>query len=539
MSANTGILNPLDEDQKKGEVPTPEPTLEKNHHTENTAHSSERCLALSQLPFPLLLVQPSGKIEEASAQACQLLQYQKAELVELNWNSLTPEADHQGLKILLEDAFRAEHDQPKEFRFETTFSTQNGKEIPMEVIATAMDVEEIKLIACYLVNLSEKKHMERQLFQSQKMEAVGQLARGVAHDFNNFLQVILGHTHLSLMDVPEDSSLHSDLRNISAAASKASQLVSQLQTMGRKHSLQPAVYDLKQSMRDLLSILQRVLGDSIELTLEINESTGIVYADIVSIEQVIINLAINARDAMPSGGHVTISLQPFLADRLFCESNDWAGIGRYIHLSFSDDGPGIPEDVLERIFEPFFTTKPADQGSGIGLAMAYGILRQHKGAILANSTVGKGTTFEIFLPTTDQPLTQEEVAFPKEQPTVAGTILFAEDNEDVLQISTRILEEQGYHVLSAHNGAEAIRLFDNNIETIDLVVLDVFMPEKNGDEVLSHIRSHRPGLPTILTTGHGTQVLPNLNTSQIEVDWMKKPFGRSLLLSKVERGLAR
>ncbi|MDH4249034.1 MAG: PAS domain-containing protein, partial [Deltaproteobacteria bacterium] len=393
-------------------------------------------------------------------------------------------------------------------------------------------------IGVIITDISKLRLTETQLRQAQKMEAIGQLAGGIAHDFNNLLQVILGYTLLlrARTDLPKESM--DPLSAIQTASSRAAELTQQLLGYSRQQTLRRRVVDLNDLIAQQMRMVQRVIGESIELTFRPQARKAIVNVDSGAIEQVLLNLCLNARDAMPKGGSLILKTGTLLADARFCNANSWARSGEYVTITVQDTGVGIPKEHLERIFEPFFTTKEIGKGSGLGLSMTYGLLQQHDGYITAHSEHGVGATFVVYLPQSKEiPLVGLEAPVaPK--PQGRGTLLVAEDDPRVLMLVQTILKQAGYEVLSVSNGEEAVSLLQRSGHSIDLALLDVVMPKLGGREVFKHIQTHHPGLPVVFSTGYSADMLDAEFLKQHEVTIIHKPYDPASLLQVVQKSIA-
>ena len=380
----------------------------------------------------------------------------------------------------------------------------------------------------------EKKRLEEQLRQSQKMEAVGQLAGGIAHDFNNLLQAILGYTELGLADIPSEESLRQDFEQIQKAAERAATLTRQLLAFSRRQLLRPVDVALNEIITDLSKILLRVIGEHIELKLNLGRALPFIHADTGTLEQVLMNLCVNARDAMPDGGELTLATQEAHIDAQTALDHHWATEGHYVQLSVTDSGIGMQSDVLERVFEPFFTTKEAGKGTGLGLAMVYGIVRQQDGLVRVRSQPGHGTTFDIYLPIVENALkVDEENGTDRTTARGTETLLLAEDEEIVLTLASRVLKENGYTVLTARDGEEAVRVFEANADTITLAVLDVVMPKMSGRGVHDRIKAMRPDIQVLFSSGYNTDAVHSRFVAEEGLQIIQKPYAPTDLLRKV------
>ncbi|MFN2455853.1 MAG: PAS domain S-box protein [Pyrinomonadaceae bacterium] len=366
---------------------------------------------------------------------------------------------------------------------------------------------------------------EEQLLQAQKMESIGTLAGGVAHDFNNLLTAILGNTQLGMRKLPEDDPLRPRLIEIEKAANRAAALTRQLLAFSRRQRLERKGLNLNETINETLKMLQRIIGEDIEVRFNAAGNLSTIYADPGQIEQVVMNLAVNARDAMPRGGRLAIETNNIVLDAEFCRRYPDCKPGKYAQLMVSDTGTGMDAETRARIFEPFFTTKEVGKGTGLGLSMVYGIIKQHEGLIHVYSEVGHGTTFKIYLPIEEKKVANQETEAAL-APMRGGTetILVAEDEEALRELAQSILEELGYRVILAQDGAEAIEMYETSREKIDLVLLDVMMPRMGGYEAYERMRSLRSDIPVIFMTGYGTEQMQSKFIEASDAPIIQKPY---------------
>ena len=379
-------------------------------------------------------------------------------------------------------------------------------------------------VGVILSDLTEQRQAEFQLLQSQKMEAIGQLAGGVAHDFNNMLQVIQGYVRLSMGDANLSSDTQGYLSQVEKASERAASLTRQLLAFSRQQILEKEVFDLNTLIADQMKMLRRVIGEEIELEIHARAPVLPVLADAGMIEQVVMNLCLNARDAMPNGGRLLIETGGLAATAEFRAKNPWASEGSYAVFSVNDDGAGMTPEVREKIFEPFFTTKEQGKGTGLGLSMVYGILKQHEGMITVYSEPDRGTTFTVYLPMVEDAVRMLEKEGQTESAGGSETILIAEDEPEVLNLAVTLLEDKGYTILTATNGQEAIEVFNRRGHGIDLVILDVVMPKMSGHQVLEILRKTKPSLPVLLTTGYSPGKFKIGDLSGNRVKMIQKPY---------------
>src|SRR6267143_3396053 len=348
----------------------------------------------------------------------------------------------------------------------------------------------------------ERKRLERQVQQLQKFEAIGRLAGGIAHDFNNAIGAIMGWADLAYQEAQPGSRLQDRLQKICTQAQRTAGLTSQLLAFARQQVLQRRRVDLNSLVAEGTSLLQKVIGENIEVRLLPAANLRVAVADAVQIDQVLMNLCLNARDAMPKGGRLIIETQNADFDQEYCRLHTFVRPGTYVLLSVSDTGMGMDAATVERIFEPFFTTKAVGKGTGLGLATVFGIVKQHGGFINVYSEPGKGTTFRVYLPG-DSGAPEPPKAEPDEQPqNGTETILLAEDHESLRELAQETLGALGYHVILASNGIEAVQLFKDNSDRIDLVVMDVVMPGMSGPDAYLKMSAIRPDLGVVFTTGY-------------------------------------
>ena len=387
-------------------------------------------------------------------------------------------------------------------------------------------------------DISERKRLEEQLRQSQKMEAVGQLAGGVAHDFNNLLQAILGFGELAFSETKPGSTVHDGLEQVLAAGNRAAVLVRQLLAFSRQQVLKLEDLDLSEVVADLAKMIRRVIGEHIALDIKSEAGLLAIHADRGQIEQIMMNLCVNARDAMPDGGKLILQADFAELDAEYCKPYPWTTPGRYAMLSVTDTGCGMDQETQQHIFEPFFTTKGLGKGTGLGLSTVYGIVHQHKGIINIYSEKGIGTTVKIYLPLLQEPTAENSETIAAAPPSGGTeTILMAEDDEAVRSVAKRFLNAAGYTVLTASNGKEAIRVFDENIDTIDFVLLDVVMPELGGRAVFDHIQTKRPETCVLFASGYTAGDDQTDSLLDLGVKLIQKPYHHNDLLTTVRQML--
>jgi signal transduction histidine kinase len=382
---------------------------------------------------------------------------------------------------------------------------------------------------------AERRRLEAQFIQAQKMEVVGQLAGGLAHDFNNILAVIMGYSDLIMSDLDPGSPLQKYTEEIRHASERAAGLTRQLLVFSRKPTVQPVVLDLNDAVQDLDKMLRRLIGENIEMTMVPGKQTGRVKADSGHVGQVLMNLVVNARDAMPNGGKLTIATNNVTLDENYAHTHPGAIPGDYVMLSVSDTGTGMTDEVKARLFEAFFTTKPKGKGTGLGLATCQTIVQQSGGHIGVYSEIGKGTTFKIYFPRVEQPL-DDAARTVQTGPLPRGTetLLVVEDEPSVRHLTRGVLETQGYEVLSASNGQDALHVArEHKGSPIRLVVTDVIMPLMGGEVMAEWLKTTYPDLKILFTSGYTDDAITHHGVLEPRVAFLPKPYTPGVLARKV------
>jgi two-component system, cell cycle sensor histidine kinase and response regulator CckA len=415
---------------------------------------------------------------------------------------------------------------------------KDGKVFEVELISHQFDYAGRRVRLVVAQDISERHLLEQQLRQATKMEAVGRLAGGVAHDFNNLLMVIKGHTELLMSELPPSDGMSRKITQIDRAADRATALTKQLLAFSRMQVLQPRVMNLNGVVEDMGRLLPRLIGEDIELAIRTEANLDAIRADASQMEQIIMNLAVNARDAMPTGGRLIIETSNAELDRTYNSTHPIVKPGRYVLLAVSDTGTGMDAETQAHIFEPFFTTKEPGKGTGLGLATVYGVVKQSGGFIWVYSEVGKGTSFKIYLPRVDQPEDKGSAAPPfAEAPRGTETILLAEDEQDVREVAREFLESGGYTVIESHNGADALRLAAEHKGAIDLLVTDMVMPGMTGKELAGRLQHQHSGIGVIYMSGYSEQTVAETAQADSGMLLLTKPFSRGSILRAVREAL--
>lgn len=417
--------------------------------------------------------------------------------------------------------------------YENVFAeTKQGERIDVDIHL----VDRAKFIQCNVRDISERKKVSAQLLQSQKMEAVGQLVGGIAHDFNNILTAIISYGVLLHKKIAASDPLQEYVEQILASSDRAAALTHSLLAFSRKQVMEMRHADINKIIFDIKKILDRLIGEDIEVEIHMVADELIANVDIGQIEQVLLNLATNARDAMPGGGVLTISTEQVQIDSGFIQANGYGKVGNYTVISVSDTGTGMDEKTIEHIFEPFFTTKEVGKGTGLGLAMVFGIIKQHNGFVKVLSKPGAGAIFKLFLPVV---LTKDEIIEKiKSAPVSSGqeTILLAEDDLALRNILKIFLEQYGYHVLEAIDGEDALQVFSEN-SAINLIITDMIMPKMPGNVVFEKARTLRPDIKCLFMSGYSSEIIQRFGVFKEKVDYLAKPFNPHDLVRKVREVL--
>jgi hypothetical protein len=495
---------------------------------------------LENAPDALILVDRDGTIVLLNARAEHMFGYARKELL------------GQGMDALLSGASRGEHAALRAGYFadpaglntaaarELRGRRKDGKEFPVEISLSPLDTEDGMLVTNAIRDISDRKQLEAQLLQSQKMEAIGLLAGGVAHDFNNLLNVISGYGEMLLKGVPNDDPKRGRLEQILGAAARAASLTRQLLAFSRKDVIQTRVLDLNAILVEMEKMLRRLIGEDIDLTVRTEPGLGRVKADRGQIEQIVMNLVVNARDAMPKGGKLTLRTTGVEVDPGLARRHPGARPGSYVCLEVSDNGVGMKPDVKEHIFEPFFTTKPMGQGTGLGLATVYGIIEQGGGFLSVDSEPGRGTTFRIRLPAVaESPETVRPEAADARSLDGSETILLVEDEAVVRNLTREILQSYGYTVLEAADVDEAHRLCEKHGAEIHLLLTDVVMPRMSGRELAARLTAFHPGIKVLYMSGYADDTLIKHGVAGPGVPFLQKPFTPTGLARKVRDVLER
>jgi two-component system, cell cycle sensor histidine kinase and response regulator CckA len=503
---------------------------------------AEDALTMSESMFRLLFAHNPLPTWVFDSETLRFLQVNEAAVAQYGYShdefesmsvlDIRPASEHAALRATLREW--KDH-----ARYKTHWKhiTKDGHGINVDIIAHQLEYNGRAVHLVVAQDVGERQQLEDQLRQAQKMEAVGRLAGGVAHDFNNLLMVIKGHTEL-LMDSlePTDSAVRK-IEQIDRAADRATSLTRQLLAFSRMQVLQPRVMNLNTIVEELGKLIPRLIGEDIELVFRLAPDLGAIRADASQMEQIVMNLAVNARDAMPDGGKLVIETSNTELDRHYRTARPVVTPGPYVLLAVSDNGIGMDQETQARIFEPFFTTKEQGKGTGLGLSTVYGVVKQSGGFIWCYSELGKGTTFKIYLPLVDQTVEGTGIKAPlAEAPRGTETILLAEDEQDVRELAREFLESGGYKVIEAANGQEALRAAAAHPGQIDLLVTDIVMPGITGQTLAARLQQERNGLSVIYMSGYSEHAATEA-TPLAGARLLTKPFSRNAILRAVRETL--
>jgi PAS domain S-box-containing protein len=500
--------------------------------------ATERALQVSRMRFQrlfdsgvigIVVGDGSGRVVEVNGAFLTMVGYTHDELLsgDLDLGDMTPpewaHANASAAEQLRERGFSRP--------WEKEYVRKDGTRVPALVAVASLDGSEYMSIS---LNLSERKRLEDQVRRAQKMEAIGTLAGGVAHDFNNLLSVVLTYTGLLLDGLTDGDPVKADLEEVKKAGERAADLTRQLLAFSRQQMLQPRVLDLNQVVTGMDRMLRRLLGADIELSLLTAQTVGKVHADAGQIEQVILNLVVNARDAMPKGGQLTVETQNVELDAEYASQHIDVAPGSYVLIAVTDTGVGMDASTLAHIFEPFFTTKDKGKGTGLGLSTVFGIVRQSGGHIWVYSEPGKGTTFKVYVPRTDRRPESPTTSSPPPV-TLRGpeTVLIVEDEDQVRAIMRAVLRRYGYNVLEAQNGGEAFLICEKYTARIHLLLTDVVMPRMSGRELAERLAPMRPDMKVLYVSGYTENSIVHHGVLDAGVAFLAKPITPDALARKV------
>jgi PAS domain S-box-containing protein len=501
---------------------------------------------LESVPDAVVAVSRTGAIVLVNREAERVFGYERDQLL------------GEPVEMLVPDRFRDQYlERRKEYFEEPTTRElgsglefhglrQDGSEFPVDIAVSPIGADESATAIVVVHDLSEAKESERRrdeelaranremrIAQSRRLESLGQLAGGVAHDFNNLLGVILNYADFVADELEEGTTVHTDVKEIRKAAERATELTRQLLIFSRREAIKPAPVDLNEVVNDIERLLRRTLGEHIELVVRLSPDVPAVLADPGQVEQVLVNLAVNARDAMPDGGRLVIDTRVVELDRDFLQEHPDAVPGRYVRVTVEDSGTGMDPEVAARAFEPFFSTKRKGEGTGLGLATVYGIVTAAGGLISVYSEPGEGTVFRVHLPAVDSDAVRAPGERAVELTGRGESVLLVEDEDSVRALAKRILTEGGYRVSALSQGSDALPLLEDPRRDFDLLISDVVMPGMRGVELVRRALELRPELPVLMMSGYTTPLEEDDRRAMAEAPLLEKPFSRRDLLGQV------
>jgi PAS domain S-box-containing protein len=506
-----------------------EDITEQKRAAEALLESEARYRAITDATFDGILLSRDGVILDANRGIAEIFGYDVSEILGHTLDRFAAPESREQVQRLFGATI--------EGVFEVLGLRKDGSKIRLECIVrnTTHHGQPARLTA--LRDVSQRRLLEDQLRQAQKMEAVGRLAGGVAHDFNNLLTVITSYSQLVMEDMGAADPRRADLTEVQKAATGAATLTRQLLAFSRQQVLEPKVIDLTEVVAGAGKMLKRLIGEDVELVTVLSPDLGAVKADPGQIEQVIMNLAVNARDAMPDGGKLTIETVNMALGQEYTEEHRLVPTGSYVLLSVSDTGTGMDEATKARLFEPFFTTKEKGKGTGLGLATVYGIVKQSGGFIWAYSEMGHGTTFKVYLPRVDEVLTAHVPPPSPHSLNGSETILLAEDAAPVRSVAREVLRRHGYRVMAAADGRSALELADGHPGQIDLLITDVIMPEMSGRQLADRLKEQRTALKVLFVSGYTDDAIVRHGILEPGIAFLQKPFTPESLARKVREVL--
>ncbi|HVO56702.1 MAG TPA: PAS domain S-box protein [Dongiaceae bacterium] len=497
--------------------------------TEEAVRKSESMFRLlfSHTPLPMWVFDTETlRFLQVNEAATRQYGYSECEFRQMTMRDIRPDAAEASFELHVEEWKR-----DGRHHGNWLHRKKDGKVFQVEVISHRLEYAGRGVRLVVAQDVSERQLLEEQLRQAQKMEAIGRLAGGVAHDFNNLLMVIKGHTELLLNVLQPSDHVTRKIQQIDRSADRATSLTRQLLAFSRMQVLQPRAINLNTVVDEICKLIPRLIGEDIELIVRTASDLGTIRADASQMEQVIMNLAVNARDAMPNGGQLVIETSNIELDSYYREAHPVVKPGKYVLLAVSDNGTGMDAETQAHIFEPFFTTKEQGKGTGLGLATVYGVVKQSGGFIWVYSELGKGTTLKIYLPRVDEAATSTpEVTSANPLPRGSETILLAEDEQDVREVAREFLESAGYVVLQAPGGESALKLAQEHPGKIDLLITDMVMPGMSGQELAHRMRKSHEGLRVIFMSGYSEHAAGEAAKGELSAAVLTKPFSRTALL---------
>ncbi len=480
-----------------------------------------------------------GRIVLTNRRAHEMFGHAQEELLGERIEILLPESKRSAHRGMREDYFTHPRIRPMGIGLDLAGRRKDGSEFPVEVSLSYLELEQGVFAIAFISDISQRKQLEGQLMHAQKMEAVGRLAGGVAHDFNNMLTVISGYNRMILDELSPLDPLRGYAEEILKAADRAGALTNQLLAFSRRQIMKPRVISVNSVIEQTEKMLRRLIGEDVDLQFRLKKDIGNVRADPGHVEQAIMNLVVNARDAMPGGGKLTIETDAVHLDENYARTHMGVVPGDFVMIAVSDTGIGMDAETKRRIFEPFFTTKEQGKGTGLGLATVYGIVKQAGGDIWVYSEPNRGTTFKLYFPKVKEEVT-DSVAAERESPHGENeTILVVEDEKAVRDLTVRMLQRLGYRVLIAAGGPEAIAISSSHTERIALLLTDVVMPNMSGRQLADELAKSRPDMKVIYLSGYTENTVIHHGVLDAGIEFLPKPFSREVLAKKIREVLGK
>ena len=505
------------------------------------AHHSEKMLValLESASQAIVSVDRGGRIVLANRRAEEMFGYTRDELLGARIELLLPESRRPAHGHQRDEYFVNPRVRPMGIGLDLAGRRKDGAEFPVEVSLSNIETDQGFFAIAFVSDISQRKALEEQLLQAQKMEAVGRLAGGVAHDFNNMLTVISGYNRMILDELSPMDPLRGYAEEILKAADRAGALTNQLLAFSRRQIIQPRVMSVNTVVGQTEKMLRRLLGEDIQLSFDLKPEVGNIRADPNQIAQAIVNLAVNARDAMPTGGHISVETANVHLDENYVRTHLGVHPGDFVMIAMSDSGHGMDAATRQRIFEPFFTTKQQGKGTGLGLATVYGMVKQAGGDIWVYSELGKGTTFKLYFPQVREAVSDASAGEVTAQTLGGETVLVVEDESAVRDLTVKMLKQLGYAVLAAASGHEALEMSKAHSNHLALLVTDVVMPGMSGRQVADELLVSRPNLKVLYLSGYTENTVIHHGVLDSGVDFLPKPFSREALGRKVREILSR
>jgi len=484
-------------------------------------------------------VDRAGRIVLANRRADEIFGYSREELLGQRIEMLVPDSRRAHHVHDRDDYFAHPRIRPMGSGIDLAARRKDGTEFPVEVSLSYVEADGGLYAIAFVSDISQRKHLEEQLLHAQKMEAVGRLAGGVAHDFNNMLTVISGYNRMILDELSAMDPLRGYAEEVLKAADRAGALTNQLLAFSRRQILRPRVIGVNTVLGQTEKMLRRLIGEDVELVLRLDPAAGNIKADPLHVEQAIVNLAVNSRDAMPLGGRLTIETENVHLDENYARTHMGVSPGEFVMIAVSDTGHGMDAETRRRIFEPFFTTKEKGKGTGLGLATVYGMIKQTGGDIWVYSEPGKGTTFKLYFPRVAEPASDSaEGDAGLANRSGSETVLVVEDEQAVRDLTVRILRQLGYVILTASSGAEALEIGQTHDGIIHLLLTDVVMPGMSGRHLADQLLQRRPGTKVLFLSGYTENTVVHHGVLDAGVNFLPKPFSRESLARKLREVLA-